>query len=277
MSRSFPPPPVRSRPIWNTANTVPVRRVLAAPTPAKAVTPPDTNRSDRFVTAPDEVRIETSQPRERRPLKPLPVAPQEGPTSAPEAAPASTLATQAPEGATDEPAKAPASPPADTQAPVAPEATQAPAKAAPEVVTVKHRHKPGPAERRRLKAAREAAKSAGKPFDNDALFLAVAGKHATPAAPKAPEAATAPPVVTSAPSKPVSGSAITQAAESRITLLRGQIVNDCEGLANTARSIARRIKAGETPRQDGEFGIICRAMDARCTALYELLLLTRTR
>lgn len=275
MSRSFPPPPVRPRPLWTATSTVPMRRVPSAPTPI-AVTPPpaDLDRADRFVTAPDAVVITTSQPRERRPLRPLPVeAPTEA-TSAPEAVAATPLAPPVPEAPPAQAPQAPSGDPIEVPALITPEATQAPVKAAPEVVTVKRRHKPGPAERRRLKAARDAAKSAGKPFDNTALLqaLAVPGKGAP--APEAPKAA---PVTTSATSKPVSSSAVTQAAENRITLLRGQLVNDCDSLANTAKSIGRRIKAGETPRSDGEFGLICRAMDARCTALYELLLLTRTR
>lgn len=271
MSRSFPPPPVRTRPPWTATSTVPLRRVLSVPTPI-AVTPPPADRSDRFVTAPDEVVITTSQPRERRPLRPLPVEASTEATSAPEAVAATPLAPPAPEAP---PAQAPQAPSGDPiEAPV-PEATQAPAKATPEADTSKRRHKPGPAERRRLKAARDAAKSAGKPSDNDALFLALADKYkATTPAPEAPKAA---PVAANAASKPISGSAVTQAAENRITLLRGQLVNDCESLANTAKSVGRRIASGETPRADGEFGLICRAMDARCTALYELLLLTRTR
>jgi hypothetical protein len=75
--------------------------------------------------------------------------------------------------------------------------------------------------------------------------------------------------------RPPASSAIRDAAETRIRHLRGQVRQDCEALANTAKSLGRRIEAGETPRQSGEFTSIAHQLDQTCASLYELLRLVK--
>lgn len=77
------------------------------------------------------------------------------------------------------------------------------------------------------------------------------------------------------PAVKVAPTAIRDAAETRIRYLRGQIRQDCEALANSAKAIGKRIEAGETPRQDGEFAVIAHRLDQDCASLYELLRLTK--
>lgn len=73
----------------------------------------------------------------------------------------------------------------------------------------------------------------------------------------------------------IAPTAIRDAADTRIAQLRGQIGQDCAALANTALAIGRRIAAGETPRQEGEFMVIARRLDQDCASLYECLRLTK--
>jgi hypothetical protein len=71
------------------------------------------------------------------------------------------------------------------------------------------------------------------------------------------------------------GTAIRDAADARIVQLRGQIRQDAAALSNSAAAIGRRIEAGETPRQEGEFMQVAHRLDQNCASLYECLRLTR--
>lgn len=81
------------------------------------------------------------------------------------------------------------------------------------------------------------------------------------------------------PDQPIvrpAGTAIRDAIDARVTLLRGQIRQDCEVLATQARAIGRRINSGDAPRQEGEFMMLARKLDQDCASLYECERLLKT-
>lgn len=95
------------------------------------------------------------------------------------------------------------------------------------------------------------------------------------AVPATPLPATSPKSVQPPPPPRPAPTAIRDAAETRIKQLRGQIRQDCAALANSVMAVGRRIEAGETPRQEGEFGVLARRLDQDCASLYECLRLTK--